>query len=82
MLGQKTYLKLNSKCKFCNHMNNDLETYSIWNPPNQKFKDDFVMCEIENEIGFLNSFTICDNCGKRYDKRIGIRDSKISGVVI
>ena len=81
-MGQKVYLKLHSKCPHCNHTNMDLITYQIYNPPNQKLVGDFVLTEIETEIGLINGFTICDECDKRYEKKIGIKNSQISGIVI
>lgn len=82
-MGQKTYLhRIRHKCPFCNAFNFSLETRQIYNEPNQKFKDDFVMTEFEKEIYLIDCFGICDSCGKRYDKKIGIKNSQISGMVI
>lgn len=83
MVNQRTYLEdIKARCPHCGYTNIGLETYMIYNPPNQKFTDDFVMSEIENEIDFLNCFTYCDNCGKRYNAKIGVKKSILSSVVI
>lgn len=82
-MGQKTYLhQIKHKCPFCNALNYTLETRQIYNEPNQKFIGDFVMTKIETEIGFISCFGICSNCNKRYNKKIGIKNNRISGVVI
>ena len=83
MIGEKTYLKeIKSKCPHCNYMNSDLETYMIYNPPSQKFVGDFVMSEIENEMGFLNCFSVCSNCEKEYFMKVGIHKSILTSMVI
>lgn len=83
MLGQKTYIhKIKHKCPFCNEINYTLETRQIYNEPNIKFECDFVMSEYETEIYFISCFTYCDECGNRYEKRIGIKNSRITNVVI
>lgn len=82
-MTQRTYLEgIKTNCPDCNYTNIGLETYMIYNPPNQKFTDDFVMSEIENEVGFLSCFTYCDNCGKRYNVKVGVKKSILSSVVI
>ena len=83
MVNQKTYLKeIKNKCPYCEHINMDLITYQIYNSPAQKFIGSFIMSEIETELGVLDCFGYCDNCGKRYEKKIGIKNSRITNIVI
>lgn len=72
MVHQKTYLKLITKCPYCNWKNSDLVTYQIYNPPNQKFIDDFVITNVE-KVGFIKGFRNCDKCNKKYFVKIGVK---------
>ena len=81
-MNQKTYLKIESKCPFCNFKNNNLITHQIYNEPNQKFVGSFIMSGIESDMGFLDCYNICDNCNKRYNVRVGVNKSILSSMVI
>ena len=81
MLGEKSYLKISSKCPYCDYMNNTIETHMIYNIPHQKFEGDFVISEIEG-IGFINGFVICDSCEMRYKIKIGVKNSILTSMVM
>jgi len=83
MINQKIYIhEIRHRCPFCNKINYVLITHQIYNPPSIKLPSDYVITEIENEIGLIDCFTFCDECGKRYDKKIGIKNSRIENIVI
>lgn len=79
----KTYLEdIKARCPHCGYTNIGLETHMIYNPPNQKFKGDLVLTEIESPIGLIKCFTICDKCNKKYYMKVGIHKSILTSVVI
>ena len=83
MTNQKTYLEgIKSKCPYCNHINIGLITYQVYNSPSQKFVGDFIMSEIENELGFLDGYCICDSCNKKYLVIIGIEKNMLTKIVL
>lgn len=83
MVNQKTYLKgIKTKCPNCDYTNIGLETYMIYNLPNQKFVGDLILTEIERKIGLINCFVICDNCNKKYYTKVGINKSILTSMVI
>ena len=81
MLGEKSYLKIPSKCPDCNYINDTIETHMIYNKPTLKFEGDFVISEIEG-IGFINGFVICDSCEMRYKIKIGVKNSILTSMVM
>lgn len=81
-MNQKTYLKIESKCPFCDFKNNNLITHQVFNEPNQKLEGDFIISGIESEMGFLNCYVICDSCNKRYNAKVGVNKSILISIVI
>lgn len=81
-MGKETALKIESKCPNCKTINKSLYTYQILNEPNIMFDGDFVMTFINNSMGFIRANNICIECDKKYYMKVGVKNSKLTSIVI
>jgi len=83
MLGDKYILKIQTYCPYCNSINNALETYELGGFRKYIFPNDIVRDFNHNSnISIIKAYGYCEKCGKSYLAKVGIKNSRLTSMVI
>jgi len=75
-------LNINHRCPYCNAENHLLKCYTVSDESSFIDVGDYILNNLDTDIGFVTAEGYCNYCSKSYICKVGVMKSRLTDIVI